>query len=107
MNFLEALISLLALFVIFSIILGGINNYDKILTSAKENFDTKQQVINCASLIESYYSNNATIGLTTNCFEKDGKVVFRNNDFISTKNVIIKIKKETNLEVEKNDHYVQ
>jgi len=56
-------------------------------------------------IIESYFSNSATEGLAINCFEEDGKVVFKNNNFISKKNVLIKIKKEINLEVTTNEHY--
>ncbi len=105
MNYLDAVLALLILLSGFAVILTSINSQSNVLENSLNSLSEKDSVLECATIIDSFFSNSANI------FEREVDCSAENNKVISIGKkkkelfIITKVKKENNLVVRTNDHY--
>lgn len=104
MHSLEAIIALFFLISFFGIAIGLISFYNEEFIFYKEKYESLTYSNYCSTLIDYFYIESISKIEVDNCFGEDN-VVFKDNLMYSY--TIAKIKKENNLLVEKNEHYIK
>lgn len=106
MNSLEAILTITALLFFITILLVGLTNYKNTLNETQNFFSSKINSNACATIIDSFYSNNAE-EYTKNfpCFGENNLVYYKKNNFLGKSFVITDINKEKTLEVKTSEHY--
>ena len=75
MNSLDALISICFLFSGLAILLGAVMAQEQRIELSGDTLFTKGIVLKCSAITDSYFSNSAKTAKTTQCYEKDGKII--------------------------------
>jgi archaellum component FlaF (FlaF/FlaG flagellin family) len=106
MNSIDAIIALCALLASFALLLGAINEQQTNTTNALNSLNSKTHALNCASIIDSMFSNASTeYNGELKCEVKNGELNYTTLNKIKTEETLATVTKTTFLEVKINEHY--